>query len=142
MKNLTLTTVLCLFYFFAGGQDSLNVITGYNDSIFDRDMFIPLENNYLLNTNHFDVSPRNCTIENGCYCTIENGCYDIEIQRSADITVKAGSKFITVDSCHNVIINSGSELNIKGISNRIYWQNPKGWHWKKIKEIPKPECDF
>ena len=83
-------------------------------------------------------SSRNCVVS-GYYCTIESNCYEVRIE-GTDITVKSGSKYIEVIDCHNIIINSGSELKIQNVSNRIYWHKKDGWVWAEIKEMPKPNC--
>jgi len=160
MKNLLLS--LFLFSFISVTCQINGVDYSENntlDSLFDRDLFVTEPN--TMSTYDMASGVRNITL-NGCYHTVENGCYEVQINKSTDITVKVGSKWIKVDSCHNIIINSGSELEIYGVSNRVYsyeiidtiWitgfnpnkpsiEHARGvWRYTDIKPIPVPKCNY
>ena len=153
MKNLLLFVILNIFCTFVQAQ-TLGIDSTWTlriPSIFSTEKLVPRVvdgwENYQIppiydftTTNTIHNSDMNCVIEGeSCHNTIESSCYAVRI-RGTHITVKSGSKYIEATNCHNIIVNSGSELQLENVSNRIYWHTDRGWRWEKIKPIPVPDC--
>lgn len=75
---------------------------------------------------------------------------NVIMHNCTDCTILEGCKYIYLNSCHNVIVEKGSNLYLKGVSNRRYsllidstfedgeYFDDKGyWIWHEIEHIEK-----